>query len=729
MSEMRMQPVRMQQVTSALLVLTFALGACSAGGASGTGNGSTQAAAGAADAAASQPQPSGPFRAVATSAISVDLSWDPVDGATGYRIENQFGDSEWFTLASLDSAQTSFEDFLTPENQQLTYRLTPLLGDHEGKALTTQVATPASVPNPYTVVATLEEPDYGSVSLDIPGFDPSTFDPSTFDPSTLDLSGINPENLDMSSLLPEPVSAVATIGPAGGTLSVTGANGVIYTLDVPEGALLFDAPIVMTPVKDIQGYPFTGGYFGAVELRPQGINFEIPATLTIQLSDEVDAARDPSPDLVEVAFAFQGSGEEFHLTPRSLDGAASSFSPAHPTGKMAQPSQGRSRMFTVPVRQAKTVGAGSAKRGQPRQQAENHPTTSAASNTDQKAAASQIDDELAPLTPVSEEQQKAAEQAFYRSYSEVQAALRDANTARDLDAALYRFEKEIYDKGRYDSYLQDVDRQLLWDTAIAAVMRNLDLVDCPSDEAAAIQKLARRLQHPGTDFEAELARRFKEVHGDDGQKRLDAIAALKSCLVKLILESPSALDDEICRVEFKVRTEVPLNWDYDKGGYLQGAAPIVYADAGKLHASNGFNPDNTDCLDVKIANLNSANFVVLRLMPQMANGAVYDWKLEWADAGEATEICRTLLLKDEDPPRKETVCEPLPGGAEKDLWGGLATLVEFRSGVGIGKKDWTLDFNPDHADQATWKYPGGPIKASGDGFRLEHTTTLKITAR
>jgi len=168
----------------------------------------------------------GPFRAEATSAISVDLSWDPVADATGYRIENSFADSEWFMLAEVDAGQTTYEDFLTPSNMELNYRLTPLLGDQDGKALDLVVTTPEQVPNPFTVVAILEEPV--SIGIDLPGFDASTFDPSTFDPSTLDLSGVDTENLDLSSLQPEPVSALAEIGPEGGMLSVTGANGVIY---------------------------------------------------------------------------------------------------------------------------------------------------------------------------------------------------------------------------------------------------------------------------------------------------------------------------------------------------------------------------------------------------------------------------------------------------------------------------------------------------------------------
>jgi hypothetical protein len=709
------------------LCLFFAIPLLTACGAGGQSSGGDSTSADSQEAATATAR-SGPLSAVATSAISVNLAWDPVDGATGYRIENQFGDSEWFTIAELDGNQTTFEDFLVPENQELNYRLTPLLAGEDGKALTTKVATPASVPNPYTVVATLEEPDYGSVGLDIPGFDPSTFDPSTFDPSALDLSGLNADNLDLSSLQPEPVSVIATLGPEGGSLSVTGSNGVVYTLNVPPGALLFETPIVMTPVKEIQGYPFSGGYFGAVEIRPQGINFAIPAMLTIELPVAGIAATGADPDLVQVAFAFQGSGQEFHLTPREIGQGVAGLSPSSGTAKLAMPSM-QWRMINIPVRQTNSVGAGNATRGEARRQAADHPTTSESSKTDQKAAASQIEDELAPLDPVSKEQQKAADQAFYRSYSEVQAALRDASNARELDAALYRFEKELYDKRRFDTYLQDVDRQLLWDTAVAAVFRNLDLVDCPSDEAAAIQKLARRLQHPGTDFEKELAQRFMQKYGDDGKRQLEKIEALQSCRVKLIVKSTAVYSDEICKVDIKVDSEIPLFWNYDGGGYLQGAAALKYSNANNLPVSDGFNSTYTRCKEVKIQDLSTAMFEVIKLVPKFSGGVVFDWNLaSWTSPGQATQICRTLVHTDESPPRTETVCVPLPGGVEKDLWGGLVKLVELKSGVAIGANNWKLDFDPESPDQAKWEYPQAPVRASGEGWRHQHTTTLTLTA-
>jgi hypothetical protein len=665
---------------------------------------------------------------IASLLLGACSSGAAVDGATGYRIENQFGDSEWFTLVELPGDQLAYEDFLTPSDTELNYRLTPLEAGQEGRALSTSVTTPEVVPNPYRVTVKLEEPDYSDIGLDIPGFDPETFDPSTFDPSTLDFSAFDPENLDLSTLQPEPVAAIGRIGPEGGSLSVTGKNGVTYTLDVPTGALLFSTLLVMTPVAEIEGYPFTGGYFAAVEMRPQGINFEIPATLTIQLSDEVSAARDPSPNLVEVAFAFYGSGEEFHLTPRDTAGGVARSAPGRGYGKLAMPAAGPSQTITVAIRKVQSVGAGSAAPGQPREHAADHPTNSDTANADQKSAASQIDDELAPLKEeLSDEERRELDEQYSRTFSEVQRAMSAAQTARALTPALYLFEVELFNSKRFNEYLQDVDRQILWDTAVASLYRNLGTVNCPSDEAAAIQQLVRRLKQAGTPFWAELARRFKQEYGEKGQQLLQKIEALQSCNVKLELDSTAYYSDETCRAEFKVHAEIPLTWHYDTKGYLQGAGNLEYSNPNNLPVSQGFDPGKEECLEIKIKDVNTAVFQVTRLVPQFEGDLVSDWNLEiWSVAGESSQLCRTIIDKDYVPPAKVSGCVPLPGGGEKDAWGGLVKLVELNEGIFIGGSKWVLDMDFETPLQASWKLPLSPARTSGQGYRHEHTTTLKL---
>ena len=148
------------------------------------------------------------------------------------------------------------------------------------------------------------------------GFDPSTFDPSTFDPSTIDLSallpeGFDPENPDPSLLLPQPVEVSQVIGTAGGEISVTGGNGVVYTLAIPGGALLEDVLITLSPVENIEGIPFSGGFLAGVLIGPRELEFEVPALLTFILPEGTETPAESE----HIAFGYENMGEDFHLEP------------------------------------------------------------------------------------------------------------------------------------------------------------------------------------------------------------------------------------------------------------------------------------------------------------------------------------------------------------------------------------------------------------------------------
>ncbi len=54
-----------------------------------------------------------PFQAEASSAVSVALSWAPVDGVEAYVVELSFG-GDYFPIAVLDAGQTSFRGFSRP---------------------------------------------------------------------------------------------------------------------------------------------------------------------------------------------------------------------------------------------------------------------------------------------------------------------------------------------------------------------------------------------------------------------------------------------------------------------------------------------------------------------------------------------------------------------------------------------------------------------------------------
>jgi len=77
-------------------------------------------------------------------------------------------------------------------------------------------------------------------------------------------------------------TARASIGPAGGSVSATAADGRRYTLTVPAGALGAATEISATPVTSMGDAPLAAGTRAAVRFGPSGLKFTIPATLRIE---------------------------------------------------------------------------------------------------------------------------------------------------------------------------------------------------------------------------------------------------------------------------------------------------------------------------------------------------------------------------------------------------------------------------------------------------------------
>jgi hypothetical protein len=75
----------------------------------------------------------------------------------------------------------------------------------------------------------------------------------------------------------------STIGPAGGTFSATGANGDIYSLTIPEGALFTDTTIAVIPVASARGLPEGAGPVSGVVLQPEGLALARTGWLEITL--------------------------------------------------------------------------------------------------------------------------------------------------------------------------------------------------------------------------------------------------------------------------------------------------------------------------------------------------------------------------------------------------------------------------------------------------------------
>ena len=100
-------------------------------------------------------------------------------------------------------------------------------------------------------------------------------------------------------------AASETIGVEGGTLTTTANDGTVYTLEIPEGSISENHTITMTPVVDIDGYPVADGIAAGVDLKPAGLVFAVPATLTIETT------KTPGAGLVPIAVNYEGDASSF----------------------------------------------------------------------------------------------------------------------------------------------------------------------------------------------------------------------------------------------------------------------------------------------------------------------------------------------------------------------------------------------------------------------------------
>ncbi len=75
--------------------------------------------------------------------------------------------------------------------------------------------------------------------------------------------------------------ATKTIGPEGGSITATAADGTTYTLALPKDALVGATEVRVIPVKSVAGLSGHARVVGAVQFEPEGLGLFKPATLTI----------------------------------------------------------------------------------------------------------------------------------------------------------------------------------------------------------------------------------------------------------------------------------------------------------------------------------------------------------------------------------------------------------------------------------------------------------------
>jgi hypothetical protein len=146
-----------------------------------------------------------------------------------------------------------------------------------------------------------------SFSLGCSGGDASPSGPSdpSGTPSDPILQTPHPANLTVT---PDAAHAAsARIPTTGGTLQATGADGTVFTLTIPAGALLVDTTITMTPLADASGLNISGAHMAGVQLEPDGLELYQVATLNVAPPEGAHHSA--------MAFSYHGAGSEVHRVP------------------------------------------------------------------------------------------------------------------------------------------------------------------------------------------------------------------------------------------------------------------------------------------------------------------------------------------------------------------------------------------------------------------------------
>jgi hypothetical protein len=123
------------------------------------------------------------------------------------------------------------------------------------------------------------------------------------------------KGLDVKVQLDKKQTASGKVTKAGGSVSLTAADGSKFTLDVPANAVETDATITMTAVQSLDGAPLDKNTPTAVQLEPSGLFFKEMATLSIVPGKEI-------PIKEQIIFGYNGDGKDYHLSvidPKSND--------------------------------------------------------------------------------------------------------------------------------------------------------------------------------------------------------------------------------------------------------------------------------------------------------------------------------------------------------------------------------------------------------------------------
>lgn len=114
------------------------------------------------------------------------------------------------------------------------------------------------------------------------------------------------KSLDVKVQLDRKHTATEKITPAGGSVSMTSADGSKFRIEVPPNALEQETAITMTAIKTLDGAPLNKNTPTAVQLEPSGLFFKEMVTLTVVPAKEI-------PIKEQIVFGYEGEGKDYHL--------------------------------------------------------------------------------------------------------------------------------------------------------------------------------------------------------------------------------------------------------------------------------------------------------------------------------------------------------------------------------------------------------------------------------
>jgi hypothetical protein len=634
------------------------------------------------------PISSSPFTAEATSPMSVQLAWKPVDGAQKYLVTMRLGDSDFLPVVELPENRTSYEAFPVPDNSEMTYRLQAVTPSTTSDVGTATVTTTKIQPNPLTVQANDYKPiAWTRPTLDPlnPNIDPSKMFPPGFDPN-------NPESFDPSQFLQQ-VAASADIGADGGEVTVTTPDNITFTLTVPPGALEDTTTITLTPIESIDNLPFSGGLQGAVRIAPDGLILDVPATLTITRADG-----SPVPDgMVNLPFTFEIGGQEFHLYPFAPPADTNTYAPgaAHLGSTTTRPLR-YGPLGGVSLTEFQSYGIGKGTPQEARSVVQKHsPSATVNQVVNQVAYVDDLaelpnlnqQDDLFPLPDPANFGPKAISEANYA------VSLSELLTALESLEVYYKYAGD--DKALQDAYDKALD--IVLDKIHKILLNNPN--QCLTKDDYLGQAIASRLSNakPGT-FSGKIAKKFIENYGTGPLEVMKNM--YKSCVLKLHIKSQITSDSPPALITTPVEGDIEnLKFGFSKDRtFLSGKGRLAY---GTIQVTPHM-PGKWTCDPWIPIHGESVNLTINRLEPVFFEGdlgQLRDFNLTKMSATDDRILKTTVTCIDtsQKPAKKTTVPVFLTRGSGS-LWLGFFNVAH---GPELEIQDWQV-------------YPKNPPKDSSN---------------